>query len=480
MNYNIKQKLILISIISIIVFALLITKSPSVNNETLASSIEELNYNTKDYNNSININEDNIVSNEQIINITQVGTYIFTGSYEQTSITINVDKDISDQPVYIVLDNCNITSNSQNLLEIISANEVIINVLDNTTNYLTQQYNTTEEEKTGAIIYSSEDLIINGTGNLILTTNYNDAINSRDDLVIENTNIKINSIDDGIVGKDYLVINNATINITTDGDGLKASNDLDISKGNILIENGEFYIYTAKDSIIATNIIQINDGDFTLESGGGFEFILKDITVGEGTNGYIQTNAPTISSKSLKANNILINNGNFNISSYEDAIHSDGEIYIKNGIFNISSGDDGIHANDNLIIDNLDLKISNGYEGLEGASIIINGGNIDIQVYDDAINASSDTGVLIINGGTIYIYSNGDGIDSNGDLIINNCNLIIENQAIYTMGDSAIDVSGSITVNGGTIVDENGIEIDYNTVMHSAVGNINGPGMNRR
>ncbi len=59
-----------------------------------------------------------------------------------------------------------------------------------------------------------------------------------------------------------------------------------------------------------------------------------------------------------------------------------------------------------------------GGEGLESkAMLIINGGQIECNTYDDGINAASS---LIINGGYVYSHaSNNDGIDSNGTITIN-------------------------------------------------------------
>ncbi len=92
---------------------------------------------------------------------------------------------------------------------------------------------------------------------------------------------------------------------------------------------------------------------------------------------------------------------------------------------------------------------------------------------DDAINGSSDTGLVRITGGTIYLRAQGDGIDSNGDLTVEGGNIVIEVNAIYSGGDSELDVGGLFSTSGGTLTDENGNAIEPN---NNSFGNPPGGG----
>ena len=72
-------------------------------------------------------------------------------------------------------------------------------------------------------------------------------------------------------------------------------------------------------------------------------------------------------------------------------------------------------------------------------SLIINNGIIEIEAYDDCINASKH---IQINGGYVYCYSTtNDGIDSNGTLTI----------------------TGGVVVSSGTTAPEEGFDCDNNT-----------------
>ncbi len=395
---------------------------------------------------------------EEIL-ITASGTYEFTGDYSSSTITVNVNKDTDDGIVYIVLNNANIESESGTPINIIEAKDVVI-VLEGENSVTQGEITTTDTEFPSAAIYSKADTVITGDGILNVTTGYQDGINSRDDLVIEGATIIVNAVEDGIVGKDFLAISQSNLTVTAGKDGLKTSNSQELDKGNIIIISGNFTIDAQNDGISSDQILQIDGGTFNITSGGGFVEVLNEITQGEGAGDTVQaTDLLEDSMKSLKALNLIVNDGNFTISSYEDAIHANHNLTINGGTFVIVSGDDAVHADVDLVINDIDLIVEDAYEGIEGSTITINGGDITINVLDDAINAGSETGYVKITDGTISLKAQGDGIDSNGDLTIEGGEIIIEVNAIYAGGDSELDVTGLYSISGGTVVDENGNEV---------------------
>lgn len=137
------------------------------------------------------------------------------------------------------------------------------------------------------------------------------------------------------------------------------------------------------------------------------------------------------SCKGIKADNeITINGGNIDIKSHDDAIHTNGDVTLENGnvglgnvsinggILTLYSDDDGIHADNVLTIAGGFVNITNSYEGIEGNIININGGETRIVSKDDGVNATyfSETPLISINDGILYLNANGDGIDSNGNI----------------------------------------------------------------
>ncbi len=451
-----------------------ITATPELDSQDEISTPPEANLEDEIITSSDVDLEDEITTSSEIINddefiITSSGTYEFTGDY--SSITVNVNKDIDEGTVYLILDGATIATDMGTPINIIEAKDIEIMLIGENT--VTQgAIITNDEDFPSGAVHSKADMLITGDGRLTVNTLYMDGINSRDDLVIESGYITVNAVEHGIEGKDLLAISNATIDVTSGRDGIRTSNDVDLEKGNLIITSGDIMINAQHDGIAAEQTLQIDGGRFDIQTGGGFLEVLNEITRGEGSSGVSATDLLEDSMRSLKGTNIIINDGEFLLDSYEDTVHANGVLTINGGNFNILSGDDAFHADTDLVINNGELSVQYGYEGIEGETVTINGGNIIITVLDDAVNANSDTGFVKITGGTIFLKCQGDGIDSNGDLIIEGGNIVIDVDAIYSGGDGEIDVTGIYSMSGGSITDENGNELSPNTTGNIQPGGV--------
>ncbi len=102
-----------------------------------------------------------------------------------------------------------------------------------------------------------------------------------------------------------------------------------------------------------------------------------------------------------------------------------------------------------------ELTIIADNEGLDSElHLTINGGTLHIESQDDGINTNEDyVSVTTINGGNLTIAgglgSEGDGIDSNGYLVINGGT--IWTTANPQTGDGGIDADSPILINGGNV-----------------------------
>ena len=193
----------------------------------------------------------------------------------------------------------------------------------------------------------------------------------------------------------------------------------------------------------------------------------------------------------IKAAELYILGGSFELESELDGIHVDGKdtelsgslgiaegsnISIADGEFNeLRTGDDAVSAVGSLVIESGSFVIPYCYEGLEATSVTIRSCSIDIISSDDGINAADDDddsrdpfkastdNFVIIDSGSLTIVSEGDCIDSNGDIIVNGGTLRL---TCGGNGNTAIDASGSFTNNGGDVTTNDGSES----------GNMGGPG----
>lgn len=85
-------------------------------------------------------------------------------------------------------------------------------------------------------------------------------------------------------------------------------------------------------------------------------------------------------------------------------------------------------------------------------SLFINGGVIEANAYDDAINAAN---YLEINGGKVWCYSRGnDAIDCNGNTNIHGGLVIVKGQEVGI--DAATDAGGHYYLDGGIILCQGG------------------------
>ncbi len=83
-------------------------------------------------------------------------------------------------------------------------------------------------------------------------------------------------------------------------------------------------------------------------------------------------------------------------------------------------------------------------------SIIISGGYLETNAYDDAINASS---YLAVSGGYVWAYSRGnDAVDCNGDQILLSGGTVIAISSAECGIDDNADGGGGLVINGGTLV----------------------------
>lgn len=419
-----------------------------------------------------------VTTSGNTIKIITAGTYYITGTISDGNILVEAKE--TDE-VQLVLDNSSITSKTTAPINGVKAAKLTITMAKNSINTITDSDNytsltDTENQEPDAAIFTKTDLVINGNGKLVVNSNYLDGIVSKDTLKIVNTNIEINSKDDGIRGKDYVVINNSNISVTSGGDGIKSTNDTDTTLGYVKIEGGTINVNSEADGIQAQTILNISSNtSIDITTTGEISSSNKDYGP-MGMNPWQNYNSASeedsASSKALKAGTeITIENGNINITSTDDSIHSNGIVIINNGTMNLASSDDGIHADTNIVINEGNINISKSYEGIESSYVEINGGTINVIASDDGINISggndsssigerpgqnsfSNVGdsnqKLVINNGTLNVNATGDGLDSNGAIYINGGSILVEGPT--SGGNGALDYTTGCDITGGEII----------------------------
>jgi len=439
------------------------------------------------------------------ITITEEATYVVSGELTDGMLIVDAPDTAKLQ---IVLNGVNITSKISAALYILEADKVFITLADGTTNTLANggSFTAIDDNNIDATLFSKQDLTLNGTGSLTVTSPAGHGVVCKDDLVITGGTYTVNSSSHGLDANDSVRIVNATLNIDAGKDAIHAENTDDTSLGFIYIGGGTIKAEAEGDGIAAGAYMQIADGTIDLLVGGGSENGSKEHSdnfggfMGGGHGGRpgemrpvssqsstITTDEDSTSMKGLKStNSLLISGGNFTINSADDSVHSDVSVIINSGTFTIASGDDAIHAEDTLTVTAGKIDISESYEGLEALHIDVQGGDIKLKASDDGLNAAGGTdqsgttggrdgmfgggmgggkpggmgghggmssnsnGSIKVSGGNLYIYSSGDGMDANGTLEVSGGYTVVVGP---TQGDTAtLDYDKSATITGGTFI----------------------------
>ncbi|MBE6708075.1 MAG: carbohydrate-binding domain-containing protein [Ruminococcaceae bacterium] len=430
------------------------------------------------------------------VTITEEATYVVSGELTDGMLIVDAPDTAKLQ---IVLNGANITSKTSAALYILEADKVFLTLADGTTNTLANggTFTAIDDNNIDAALFSKQDLTLNGTGSLTVTSPAGHGVVCKDDLVIAGGTYTVNSSSHGLDANDSVRIANATLNIDAGKDAIHAENTDDASLGFVYIGGGTIKAEAEGDGIAAGAYMQIVDGAIDLLVGGGAENGTKASSgnyggfMGGGHGGMrpggnqnsTTTTEDTVSMKGLKAtNSLLISGGNITINSADDSVHSDVSVIINGGTITIASGDDAIHAEDTLTVTAGKIDISESYEGLEALHIDVQGGDIKLKASDDGLNAaggtdqsgaeggrdgmfgggkpggmgghggksSSSNGSIKISGGTLYINSSGDGLDANGTLEISGGHTTVVGP---TQGDTAtLDYDKSGIITGGTFI----------------------------
>lgn len=440
---------------------------------------------------SASASSDSVQISGTTLTITEEATYILSGTLDDGMIIVNAPDTAKLQ---LVLDGVNIHCETSAPLYILEADKVFVTLADGTENTLSNGGTLTaiDENNIDAVIFSKQDLTLNGSGSLTINSPAGHGIVSKDDLVLTGGTFTVNAASHGLDANDSVRITGETsITVDSGKDGIHAENNDDTSLGFIYISSGTMKIESEGDGISAGAYMQIEGGTIEVLAGGGSENGTQESSdswggfQGGGRPGQspaASTTASDDSSTSMKGlkstAEMLISDGSFTINSADDSVHSNASITVNGGIFEIASGDDAVHADETLTITAGTIHITESYEGVEAVHIKVQGGDISLVASDDGLNAAGGTdssgttggrdgmfgggpgggggmspssnGSITISGGTLHINASGDGIDANGSLTISGGYTVVVGP---TQGDTAtLDYDTTAMITGGTFI----------------------------
>lgn len=423
-----------------------------------------------------------------IITITKEGTYVLSGALSEGQIIVDADS----AKVQIVLDNADITCASSAAIYVKNADKTFITLAEGSENILmnTAEYEAIDDNNIDAVIFSKDDLTLNGKGTLTINSEYGHGIVSKDDLKLVSGTCNITAKKHALSGKDSVRIAAGTYNLTSGKDGIHSENADDDEKGFVYIASGDFTIESTGDGIDASYVVQIDDGDFDITAGGGAENATKthndmpggdmgggasggDKPSGEAPSGEAPSGGPSSDGDSGKqtgqtppdkpdGDSFDGSRPDEKASDNADSLTSqtppdksgkdtsDGQQFDKNSqskdtadstTASSASSDTGSKSASSTSLDDDSENASSTSSDADST----NASSTSSDTDSTSTKGIKSDGALYVNGGTFTINSADDSFHSNSDVTINDGTYTISS------GDDGMHADSALFVNGGNI-----------------------------
>ena len=175
----------------------------------------------------------------QTVTITEGGTYLLTGSLSNGSVVVDTDK---TEKVQLILENVSIINEEGAGICVEQADKVFITLADGSTNKIvSNSFAGNEDTNIDGAIFSREDLTLNGSGTLKITSAAHGIV-SKDDLVLTGGVYQIQSEKQGLSGKESVRIADGTFTITSGTDAIHSEDTDEDTKGFVYITGGVHWL----------------------------------------------------------------------------------------------------------------------------------------------------------------------------------------------------------------------------------------------
>ena len=329
---------------------------------------------------SASASSDSVQISGSTVTITAAGTYILSGTLDNGSVIVNATK---DDKIQLVLDGVTIHSETFAAIYVVQADKVFVTLAEGSANTLSNggSFVQIDDNDVDAVIFAKDDVTLNGSGKLVISSPSGHGIVSKDEVTITGGVYEISSAKCAIRGKDSIAISDGSFTIKAGTDGLHAENNDDDTLGNIYIAGGSFIITAGDDAIHANTLLRIDGGEISISAAEG-----------------------------LEATYIQINGGDISISASDDGVNAAKKSSAYTPTFEMNDG-------------TLTVVMGQGdTDGIDSnGNIIVNGGTINVtgqSSFDCDGTAQYNGGTIIVNGQQVTTIPNqfGGGMGGNGGM----------------------------------------------------------------
>lgn len=422
--------------------------------------------------------------------IVQSGQYVFSGVLTDGNIVVDAAQ---YSKVWIQLNGVTVSCSDDACIRVDQADKVFLTLAEGTENTLTGGDTFSETalaDGTNAVIFSHDDLTINGTGSLTVVSSYLNGITSKDDLIITGGSISVTAPSHGLRVNDHFRMTTAALTVSAEQDGIHSEGDIVIQDGLLTITAGDDAIHSDTSVLILGGTILVNDCYEGIEaetieiSGGDTTIHCRDD--GLNANGYtgvefgggmdMQGQMPEMSANPFPGEAMQFP-GNDPEDPAETTVASEN---------NAASGEDSEQNAENTPVlsgsiasETRDAESAAGEapsaagseqtQGMpsgrpEHGTMMPFGEGFGFGQEDQTDSAEEKTVVsaedtwILISGGKLNILNesgrDADGIDSNGNITITGGEILVS--LVGSSGNSALDSGsesgGVATITGGTII----------------------------
>lgn len=398
---------------------------------------------------SSNADDESVDIDRDTVKITGKGTYVITGSLSDGMVI--VDAGDSDK-VQLVLNGVDITSKTSAPVYVRNAKKVFITLAEGTDNTLANggSYEAIDENNIDAVIFAKDDITFNGNGSLTINASAGHGVVGKDDVVITSGTYNVTAVSHSFDGKDSIRVAGGTFNLSTGKDGLHSENKDDPVKGYIYVKDGDFTIAAESDGMSAASLLRIDGGRINVtESYEGLE--AKDIILNDGDIQIVSAddgvNATDKSTAGDKGKADPDGNGERPeppADGERPERPADRERPERPADGEVPERPDGTMPPD--------FEPGEGFDKNKGTDSSEAGDSPDGKKMPGGPGGGDDVQdvSVVINGGTLVIDAEGDGIDSNGTLTVNGGTVYIAGPS--RGGNGALDYGKEAVITGGTVI----------------------------
>lgn len=402
---------------------------------------------------SASADSDSVQISGSTVTLSEEAVYVISGTLDDGMIIVDADDTAKLQ---LVLNGADITCETSAPLYILKADKVFVTLTDGSENVLSNggAFTAIDDNNIDAVIFSKQDLTLNGSGSLTVSSPAGHGIVCKDDLVITGGVYTVTSSSHAMDANDSVrIIGETTITANAGKDGIHSENNDDASLGFIYISDGTLDISSEGDGISAASYMQIKGGTFNILAGGGSENGLKKSSdnwgdfgggmggapsaggMGGGRGGMggstgnppgsagsapdedstssdaVSQNMSTQSEDSGSDSSAADSSDTENDSTSMKGIKASGAMLISDGTFTINSADDSVHSNTSITVNGGTFEIASGDDAFHAdETLTVVSCTINITECYEGLEALD----LRIEGGDITLIADDDGLNAAG------------------------------------------------------------------